>query len=201
MSPCEAASKVSRAAVAVFASGSGTNFQALLDAASQPDYPARIACLVTDVPECGAVYRAGQAGVPVFAARPRDFADKAAFERAVLEVLQRHQIEWIALAGYMRLIGPTLLSAYDGRMLNIHPSLLPAFPGRHAIADALAAGAGETGVTVHRVDAGIDTGPIIAQERVPIDPDMSEADLLNRVHQVEHTLYPAVLRRVVRGEA
>ncbi|WDL99499.1 phosphoribosylglycinamide formyltransferase [Alicyclobacillus sp. ALC3] len=187
--------------MAVFASGSGTNFQALIDAAAEPDYPASIVCLVTDVPGCGAVARAAQAGIPAFVARPRDFADKAAFEAKVLEVLSTYQVEWIALAGYMRLIGPTLLSAYDGHILNIHPSLLPAFPGRHAIADAIAAGVPETGVTVHRVDAGIDTGPVIAQERVPVDPGMSAADLLARVHEVEHQLYPAVLRRVVRGEA
>lgn len=198
--PRAAGSTHPRAAVAVFASGSGTNFQALIDAAAGPDYPASIVCLVTDVPGCGAVARAEQAEIPVFVARPRDFADKAAFEVKVLEVLRTYQVEWIALAGYMRLIGPTLLSAYDGRILNIHPSLLPAFPGRHAIADALAAGASETGVTVHRVDAGIDTGPVIAQERVPIDPGMTEDALLARVHEVEHVLYPAVLRRAVRGE-
>lgn len=193
----EQAASVGRVRVAVFASGSGTNFAALLQAARAPNYPAQIACLVTDKPGCGAVERARRAGVDVVAARPAEFVDKAAFEAAVLVELRDRQVEWIALAGYMRLIGPTLLTAYAGRMVNIHPSLLPAFPGRHAVADALAAGVPETGVTVHFVDAGIDTGPVIEQRSVPVDPGMTEAQLLARLHAVEHELYPAVLQRLV----
>lgn len=186
-----------RTPIAIFASGAGTNFQAMLDASTDPAWPGEIVCLVTDRPHCQAVRRAQAHGIRVVAARPQDFATKQHYEITILSALQAYHVEFIALCGYMRLIGPTLLSAYAGRIVNIHPSLLPAFPGRHAIADALAAGVAETGVTVHFVDEGMDTGPIIAQQAVSIQPGSTEADVLEQIHAVEHALYPAVLKQLL----
>lgn len=185
-----------KVSISVFVSGIGSNLTALMTA-EQGGWPARIALVVSDKPECPAVARARLAGVPVYARSPREFTDKSAFEQAILTKLYQYDVRWIFLAGYMRLIGPTLLGAYGGKIVNIHPSLLPAFPGRHAIADALAAGVKETGVTVHYVDEGIDTGKIIAQQRVSIDEGMSEEALTMRIHEAEHQLYPRVVRELL----
>jgi phosphoribosylglycinamide formyltransferase 1 len=182
----------------VFASGRGTNLQALLDyEGAHPSWPAQVAAVVSDTPACEAVARARDAGVPVFAARMSGFPDKTPFETEVLHTLKTYKVEWLVLAGYMRLVGPTLLSAFDNRIVNIHPSLLPAFPGRTPVRDALTARVSQTGVTIHYVDAGVDTGPIIAQETVRIEPGMSETDLLETIHRVEHRLYPEVIGRLV----
>nr|WP_067930462.1 phosphoribosylglycinamide formyltransferase [Alicyclobacillus kakegawensis] len=186
--------------MAVFASGNGSNLQALLEEpARNPAWPARVVAVVSDKPDACAVSRAQRAGVPVFARRPREYPDKPAFERDVLAFLRQHEVEWVALAGYMRLVGDVLLGAYANRILNIHPSLLPNFPGRQAVKDALAAGARETGVTVHLVDSGVDTGPILLQARVSIPECSSEEDLLTRIHAVEHGLYPLAISLAVRG--
>ncbi|MCL6593570.1 MAG: phosphoribosylglycinamide formyltransferase [Alicyclobacillus sp.] len=188
-----------RCRLAVFASGAGSNLRAILAHAERnPDWPGQVVLVVSDKPGCGATAIAAAAGVPVFAARVREFADKAAFEQAVLSQLRAHQVAGIALAGYMRLVGPVLLSAYGGRIVNLHPSLLPAFPGRTAVQDALAAGVRETGVTVHWVDEGLDTGPVIAQWRVPVYADDDVERLWARLHRVEHLLYPVVLGELAR---
>jgi len=214
--------------IAVFASGFGSNLEALLHA-EQPDakrqkaepgrtepgrlearntetgdpggwkdeWPARIALVVSDNPDSLAIAKARTAGRPTCARRPREFTDKAAFEQAILVKLYEYNVEWIFLAGYMRLIGPTLLRAYEGKIVNIHPSRLPDFPGRDAIGDALAAAVETTGVTVHYVDEGIDTGAIIAQEIVPIGKGMTKDQLEQRIHRVEHELYPRVVRQLL----
>lgn len=188
----------SKGTVAVFVSGEGTNLQALLDFAQHhPDWPAQIALVVSDQPQCVAVRRATEAMVPVFVQKLSAYPDKQAFETEILHKLKAYKVEWLVLAGYMRLIGPVLLNAYPQRILNIHPSLLPAFPGRNAVKDALAANVPETGVTVHYVDAGVDTGPIIAQRRVPVSPGMTEDELLLQLHALEHALYPQVVGQVV----
>ncbi|GMA50307.1 phosphoribosylglycinamide formyltransferase [Alicyclobacillus contaminans] len=187
-----------RCRLAVFASGSGSNLQALLDyERAHSDWPAEIVLVVSDKPACTALERARAAGVPTFAVDVKTYPDKAAYEQAVLTALQKSRVDWLVLAGYMRLIGPTLLHAYPERILNIHPSLLPAFPGRTAVRDTLAAGVAVTGVTVHLVDEGMDTGPIVAQQSVPVDSGMTEAELLERIHAVEHVLYPATVTDVV----
>ncbi|CAM3907847.1 phosphoribosylglycinamide formyltransferase [Alicyclobacillus pomorum] len=184
--------------ISVFVSGTGTNLQALMDYQQlHPDWPAEIVLVVSDKPRCQAVDRARRAGIPVFANEVKAYPDKAAYEADILRALQEYDVALIVLAGYMRLVGPTLLNAYRNRILNIHPSLLPAFPGRTAVRDALAANVSETGVTVHYVDEGIDTGPIVAQRVVPVEPGMTEADLLERVHAVEHELYPATIAQVI----
>ncbi len=186
-------------ALAVFASGSGTNLQRFIEETREGGcIPARLALVVSDRPQCYALERARAAGIPVFAFDPKAYPDKAAYEREILAALRERDVTWIALAGYMRIIGPTLLKPYGGRIVNVHPSLLPRFAGKDAIGQALRAGASETGVTVHLVDEGIDTGPILAQERVAILPGDTTETLAARIHAVEHRLYPAVVARLVR---
>lgn len=181
--------------VAVFASGRGSNFLALQQAVDSGALAGhQVVLLVCDRPEALVVQHAENAGVPVFAFRPKDFRDKAEFEHELLQQLEQVQAEWVVLAGYMRLVGPTLLEVWEGRMINLHPSLLPAFPGKDAIGQAWRAKVSETGVTVHFVDAGMDTGAVIAQERVPILADDTESTLAERIHSVEHRLLPEVLR-------
>ncbi|AKM17657.1 phosphoribosylglycinamide formyltransferase [Anoxybacillus geothermalis] len=183
--------------LAIFASGSGTNFQAIVDAAKRGEVPAEVALLVCDRPGAKVIERAARENVPAFVFSPKEYPSKAAFESEILRELKERRIDWIALAGYMRLIGPTLLSVYEGKIVNIHPSLLPAFPGKDAIGQAYRAGVLETGVTVHYVDEGMDTGPVIAQCAVPIVPGEPIEALEARIHQVEHELYPAVLRMLL----
>ncbi|MCL6454148.1 MAG: phosphoribosylglycinamide formyltransferase [Alicyclobacillus sp.] len=187
--------------VAVFASGNGSNLQALLDRAQREGAPYRVVRVVSDRPRCKAVERAREAGVPVFAHRVNEFPDKAQYEQAIRAVLAEDQVAWVVLAGYMRLVGPDLLAPYRGRMVNIHPSLLPAFPGKSAIADAFAAGVDVTGVTVHFVDEGLDTGPVIAQWRIPVQPGWGLEQLEAAIHRVEHRLYPAVVEHLVSEAA
>lgn len=183
--------------IAVFASGQGSNFRRLADAAQAGDLAGgRVVLLVSDRPDCGAVAHARVSGLPVFARRHTEFGGRDGWENAVLRELASCRIDLIVLAGYMRIVGPTLLSAYGGRMVNVHPSLLPDFPGLHAVRQALLAGVAETGVTVHYVDEGVDTGPVIAQARVPILPGDTEETLTERVHAAEHALLPAVVRGI-----
>jgi phosphoribosylglycinamide formyltransferase-1 len=180
--------------IAVFASGNGTNLQALLDAASRDELGASVALVVSDRPDCQAVERARRAGVDVFAARPSQLGGKVGFESLAVRELSARGVDLVILAGYMRLVGNTLLNAFDRRIINLHPALLPEFPGKNAIAQAFTSGAIVTGVTVHFVDAGMDTGPIIAQEQVPVLEDDTLEQLEERVHLCEHKLLPRVVR-------
>jgi len=188
---------VSKARLAVFASGNGSNFQAVADACREGVIPAHVALLVTDKPGCTAVERARRLGIPVLALNPRDFPDKAAYERRILEWLREESVDWVVLAGYMRLVGPTLLDVYKGKMINLHPSLLPAFPGKDAIGQAWQYGVKVTGVTVHFVDSGMDTGPVFLQEAVPVQADDTRDTLEERIHRVEHRLLVEAVRRLV----
>ena len=188
-------------AYAVFASGAGSNLQRFIDETLAGRFPAALALVVSDRPGCFALERARQAGIPTFAFDPKTYPDKAAFERDILAALRAHNVRWIVLAGYMRIIGPTLLQAFPERIVNIHPALLPRFHGKDAIGQALRAGVSETGVTVHFVDDGIDTGPIIAQEPVPIVAGDTAESLAERIHTVEHRLYPAVVAGLIRAES
>jgi phosphoribosylglycinamide formyltransferase-1 len=184
------------ARVAVLASGEGTNLQALLD---DPGVGPRVALVVSDRPGARALERARRAGVRAELLDPAGFPDRDAHERALLALLAGARITHVALAGYMRVLGPAVVEAYRGRMLNVHPSLLPAFPGAHAVRDALAWGVKVTGVTVHLVDEEVDHGPIVFQEAVPVLEDDDEAGLLARLHEVEHRLYPAAVRALLEG--
>lgn len=186
--------------VAVFASGSGSNFQAIADSIRDGRLHARIELLVCDRPGAGVVERARQAGVPVHTFRPRDYASRQDYERELVELLKERQVELVVLAGYMRILTEVMVHAYWGRIVNIHPSLLPAFPGLHAVRQALEHGVKVTGVTVHLVDGGLDSGPILAQEAIAIRPDDTEETLTMRIHEIEHKLYPQVIQEIALGK-
>jgi phosphoribosylglycinamide formyltransferase 1 len=187
--------------IAVFASGNGSNFQAIIDVVKSGELEADIALLVCDKPGAFAIERANAARIPTFAFNPKEYSSKEAYEEAILEKLTSFGVEFIVLAGYMRLIGPTLLGDYTGRIVNIHPSLLPAFPGKDAIGQALEAKAEWSGVTIHYVDAGMDTGPIIVQERIRISEKETRESLQQKIQSIEHKLYPSILQMLLtRGE-
>ncbi len=183
--------------IAVFASGSGTNFQAIIDGVQTKLIHAEVAILVSDKPNAFAIERARQNNISVFQFNPKDYENKQAFEQVILEQLHSQNVEWIVLAGYMRLIGETLLSAYEGRIINIHPSLLPSFPGKDAIEQAYEAKVKVTGVTIHYVDAGMDTGPIIAQAPIFIEDNDTVDMVRTKIQEVEHKLYPEVLAKLL----
>ncbi|PGZ97247.1 phosphoribosylglycinamide formyltransferase [Bacillus pseudomycoides] len=186
--------------VAIFASGSGSNFQALVDAVEDGRLDVQLSLLVCDQPSARVVQRANDHHVPCFAFSAKDYESKEAFEQEILKKLQESEIDWIILAGYMRLIGPTLLAAYGGRIVNIHPSLLPSFPGKDAVGQAIEAGVKVTGVTIHYVDAGMDTGPIIAQEAVTVSENDTRESLQKKIQLVEHRLYVDTVKSLLHSE-
>lgn len=186
--------------IAVFASGSGTNFQAIIDAVQSGELQAEIAVLVCDKPSAFAIERARQNNIEVFQFLAKNYENKQAFETEILQKLQELEVEWIALAGYMRLIGETLLKAYEGRIINIHPSLLPSFPGKDAIGQAFQAKVKVSGVTVHFVDEGMDTGPIIAQAPIFIEDNDTIEIVREKIQAVEHKLYPEVLKKLLNEQ-
>jgi phosphoribosylglycinamide formyltransferase-1 len=182
--------------IAVLVSGSGTNLQALLD---HPVCGSRIALVLSDRPGVQALERAEAHDVESAVLQPKDFEGRERFDRAVTDLLRDRGIDVVVTAGYMRLLGPAMLEAYGGRWLNVHPSLLPAFPGMHGVADALAYGAKVTGVTVILVDEGVDTGPVVLQEAIEVRDDDDWDSLEARVHEVEHRLLPAATAALVEG--
>lgn len=185
--------------IAVFASGSGSNFQAIQEAILNGKLDATIELVVTDKPGAYVVTRADRFNIPVLELSPKMFATKAAYEEAIVAELRAREVAWVVLAGYMRLVSDVLLEAYENRIVNIHPSLLPAFPGKDAIGQAMAHGVKVTGVTVHYVDAGMDTGPIIAQAAVEVVKGDREATE-ERIHKVEHALYTSTLQSLLGKE-
>lgn len=187
--------------LAVLGSGRGSNFQSLLDAARAGRLPARIVCVISDHADAAILDRARAAGVPAFAVDCAPFRTKleGAGEARAIELLRAHGADTIALAGFMRIVKPGLLRAFPGRIVNIHPSLLPAFPGLRAWQQALDYGAKVTGCTVHFVDEGMDTGPIILQRAVPVlDGDTPET-LHARIQIEEHIAYPLALQYLAEG--
>lgn len=185
--------------IAVFCSGQGTNLQAILDATRRGRLRAQVAVVVADCPDARALSRARRAGVPARYLNPTSHTTRANFERALIRLLGQHRVQLVCLAGFMRVLSPMFVRRFRHRILNIHPALLPAFPGAHAVRDALAWGAKVTGVTVHVVDEHVDHGPIILQEAVPIRPRDTETTLLARIHRVEHRLYPKAIGLVLAG--
>ena len=185
---------------AILISGRGSNMAALLAAAADPAYPASVALVLSNRADAAGLARAAAAGVPTAVVESRDFrGDRDAFERAVEAELARHGAELVALAGFMRVLTPGFVGRWEGRLVNIHPSLLPAFPGLDTHARALAAGVRLHGCTVHLVSAGVDEGPILAQAAVPVlDADTAET-LAARVLDQEHLLYPAALAWLASG--
>jgi phosphoribosylglycinamide formyltransferase-1 len=184
--------------VAVLASGSGTNLQALLD---DPAVGPAVALVVSDRAEAKALDRARSSGVRAVHLDPKRHPSRRAHDAALLSLLRDEAIDVVCLAGYMRILGPEVVRAFWGRMLNVHPSLLPAFPGANAVHDALAWGVKVTGCTVHLVDEEVDHGPILAQEPVLVLEDDDEETLHARIQEVEHRLYPAVVRALLEGRA
>jgi phosphoribosylglycinamide formyltransferase-1 len=186
--------------VGVLASGSGTNLQALIDAAAHGALgPATVAVVGVNVAGCGALERARQAGLPAFVVDHRGFAARAAFDRTLAGELRRHGVELVVMAGFMRLVTAELLDAFPGRVINIHPALLPAFPGTHAQKQALEHGVKIAGCTVHFVDGDTDAGPVIAQAAVPVLDDDDEDRLRQRILAEEHRLLPVVVRAIAEG--
>lgn len=184
-----------RRRVGILISGRGSNMASLIAAAREKDFPAEIVLVVSNRPEAPGLDLARQAGVKAVAVDHKTFkGDRAAHEAAIDEMLREAGVEIVCLAGYMRLLTPRLIEPWQGRMLNIHPSLLPAFPGLHTHERALAAGAAEHGCTVHVVTQTMDEGPILAQASVPVPADDTPETLAARVLAQEHIIYPRALR-------
>lgn len=185
------------ARIVVLASGTGSLLQSLLQSAAG-DYPGRVVAVGADR-DCPAAGIAKDADVPVYCVPVKDYPDRAAWDAAMTDATAAHQPDLIVSAGFMKILGPQFLSRFMGRILNTHPALLPAFPGAHAVPDALEYGVKVTGCTVHLVDAGTDTGPVLAQEAVPVRNDDDEASLHERIKVVERRLLARVIADVATG--
>jgi phosphoribosylglycinamide formyltransferase-1 len=187
--------------IAVLCSGRGTNLQAIIRAIRAGRLHARIAVVISDRADAWALTRAKRAGLQAACVAPKRFPTRERFERHLIKLLEAHRVRLVCLAGFMRVLSPVFVRRFAHRILNIHPALLPAFPGSHAIRDALAWGVKVTGVTVHLVDEQVDHGPIVLQEALAIRPGETEASLLKRVHRIEHRLYPRAIQLMLDGRA
>ena len=183
----------------VLVSGNGTNLQAILDAVGRGALDARVRLVISNRPEAFALERARKAGVPALSISHKAYATREAFDEAMLASLREHGVDWVVLAGFMRVLTPGFLRAWGGRVVNVHPALLPSFPGVNAVRQALSHGVKVTGCTVHFVDDGVDSGPIIAQRAVPVLDGDDEATLGARVHAAEHELFVSVLADIAAG--
>nr|WP_238412477.1 phosphoribosylglycinamide formyltransferase [Saccharothrix deserti] len=186
------------ARVVVLVSGSGTLLQALLDAAADPGYPVEVVAVGADRDGIEGLSRAERAGVPGFAVKLRDHADRTAWDTALADAVEAHKPDLVVSAGFMKILGPAFLARFGGRMVNTHPALLPAFPGAHGVRDAVDYGVKVTGATVHLVDGGVDTGPILAQEAVVVADDDDVESLHERIKVVERRLLVDVVARLAR---
>jgi phosphoribosylglycinamide formyltransferase-1 len=192
-----ASSRVPRLGILV--SGRGSNLQAIIDAVGDGRLEAKVAIVISNVAGAAGLDRARAAGIPTLVIDHRDFPTRAAFDAAVVAALRAHEVNLVCLAGFMRLLGPAFIEAFPRAILNIHPSLLPAFPGLHAQRQALRHGVKVSGVTVHMVDAELDAGPIVLQAAVPVGDDDTEETLAARILAEEHRLYPEAIRIVLGG--
>jgi len=185
--------------VGVLVSGRGSNLQALLDACAAPEFPARVVVVISDREHAPALQRARAAGVEAVWINPKDFVTRESFDLTLVRELEKRQVGLVCHAGFMRILSAAYVQAFAGRSLNIHPSLLPAFPGLHAQRQALEHGAKVAGCTVHFVDEAVDAGPIVLQAAVPVEPDDTEDTLAARILTEEHRLYPAAVRLFAEG--
>lgn len=185
--------KTRKGKIAILLSGRGSNFEAIHKNSIRVDSTFEIAVVVSDKRKAKGLITAGDLGIPAHFIRPRDFSSKNEYEKKLIELFEKFNIDLICLAGFMRIISPTLIKKYPGRIINIHPSLLPSFPGLEAQKQALEAGAEISGCTVHFVDEGVDSGPVIMQARVEIRKDDSEESLSKRILIEEHRLYSEVI--------
>ncbi len=192
---------MSKKRLAILGSGRGSNFVALQEAILEHRLDAEIVLVASDLPDAPILARAAEFGLPRSTLLPSPFKTKLSpeGEQALVEALQKYEIDWVILAGYMRVVKQPLLEAFPNRIVNIHPSLLPAFKGLHALEQALAAGVKETGCTVHFVNAEVDGGAIIAQEKVPVLADDTPESLHVRIQEAEHRLFPAALEKLFTG--
>ncbi len=183
----------------VLASGRGSNLQAILEACARPGFPARVVVVISDRERAHALERARAAGVEALFVNPKDFADREAFDLALVRQLHARRVDLVCQAGFMRILSPAYVRAFAGRALNVHPSLLPAFPGLHAQRQALEHGVKVAGATVHFVEEGVDSGPIVLQASVPVHADDTEESLSARILAEEHRLYPEAIRLFAEG--
>lgn len=191
---------MSKTRIGVLISGRGSNMQALIETAQTNDYPGEVVLVISNKADAGGLAVAGAAGIPTAVIDHRPFgANRGAHERAIDTALRASGVEIVALAGYLRVISPWLVEAWAGRMVNIHPSLLPDFPGLHTHARALEAGVKVHGCTVHLVTSGVDEGPILGQTRVEVRSDDNEQSLGARVLLEEHQLFPRCIAELIRG--
>jgi phosphoribosylglycinamide formyltransferase-1 len=186
-------------ALGVLASGRGSNLQSILEACARPGFPARVAVVISDRERAVALERARAAGVEALWVDPKDFADRESFDRQLVHELESRGVGLVCHAGFMRILSPVYVRAFAGRALNVHPSLLPAFPGLHAQRQALDHGVKVAGATVHFLDEGVDTGPIVLQAAVPVEPGDTEDTLAARILAEEHRLYPEAIRLFAEG--
>ena len=184
----------------VFASGNGSNFEAIVKATKDGNIAGDLVCLFCDKKDAFAIERAKKYHIPYFVIEKRKDQTKEEYEKKILSILKSEKIDLIVLAGYMKIIGSTLLEAYHERMINLHPSLLPKYPGNKSIQEAYEGTDEETGVTIHLVDEGVDTGPIIYQESVVINRNQSLEEFEEEMHQLEHKVLPIVLNQFILGE-
>jgi phosphoribosylglycinamide formyltransferase-1 len=185
--------------IVVLISGSGSNLKALLEACDNPLFPAKILAVGADNPAAGLAH-AEQFGVPTFVVEPGLFGSRGEWSEMLLENVRYHNPDLVVLAGFMKVLPENFVSALSPNLINMHPSLLPAFPGAHAVRDAIAAGANTTGATVHIVDAGVDTGPVLAQREVAITAGVSETELHEQIKAVERTLIVEVVAEIAEGK-
>jgi phosphoribosylglycinamide formyltransferase-1 len=185
--------------IAVLISGNGTNLQAIIDQCAQGGIDGSVACVISNKGSAYGLERARKHAIPAIHLDHRGFPDRNAYDAALVEILRQHRIDLVVLAGFMRIVTPTLLDAFPNRVMNIHPALLPAFPGLDAQRQALEYGVKVSGCTVHFVDSGTDTGPIILQAVVPVLEGDTEEALSQRIHLEEHKLYPAAIQLFAQG--
>lgn len=185
---------------AVFVSGSGTNLQAIIDAINRGEIPGQIVLVVSDNKNAYALERAKKANIETFIFNAKEYKRREDYEKVIIEELNKRSADFIVLAGFMRVLTPFFIKKYKHKILNIHPALLPSFPGTHGVKEALNYGVKVTGVTVHIVDEGIDTGPIILQDVEFIKDDDTEESLLERLHKIEHRLYPQAIKLFIQNK-
>lgn len=180
--------------IAILASGSGSNAQAIIDKAAAGVLDVNVCCIICNRPGAGVIERAARAGIACVVLDHKAYPDRESYDRAVVQHLQKYGAGLVVLAGYMRLLSPVFLDAFSGRVINIHPALLPSFPGVHGGADALEYGVRISGCTVHFVEEKMDGGPVIIQAAVPVNPGEDVDDLMQRIHAMEHRIYPQAIQ-------
>lgn len=190
---------VVRKRLVVLISGSGTNLQAILDATADPDFPAEVVAVGADREDATGLQRATNKGIPTFVCHPKKYELRSHWDEELADHIAAHNPDWIVSAGFMRIFGDRVLARFPNRIINTHPALLPSFPGAHAVTDALAYGVKVTGCTVHLVDDGVDTGPVLAQVPVEVMHGDTEESLHERIKAVEHTLLVQVIDQLCRS--